>query len=935
MIRNRIVSRRPSIAVLLLVVIALPCATVEAQEIFASLTGNVTDPQGAALPGVTVTVQNVDTNLSSQTVTDSQGGYTVSKLQPGPYRLTAALQGFNTYVRTGIILRTAETGTINVKLVLGAVSEAITVSATLSAVETNESTLSQTMDNKKVSELPLNGRQVYMLLQLTPGTLFTQTTFGATGFSGTRAWDVNGSVSIHGSRTGNNEFLINGAPTSGTGGWSYAPPVDAVEEFKVQTASADASYGRTSGGVVNLTLKSGSNDTHFSNTLMYRGTSLDSKTIQNINSGTTINGHKYYDSEGMLSGPIRRDRTFYMVGYQGFYENIPFPNTVTVPTDLQRAGDFRGTLNGAGQQITIFDPLTTRPDPNRAGRFIRDPISCNGVVNVICPDRMSPVAKALLQYIPHENAAGDITGANNFINSPGLGYYRYKSYLTRVDHSFADNHRVYLTNSGNWGSERRSENSLPPGPALRSDNWPTKRISNLGALDDVITLSSSSLIDTRLSYDRFDEPHAKQFGPAESALPFKTPYQVTSEPWYPHISWTGYQEMFGRPFRETKNEIFGGQTSVSKALGEHFLKAGTEVRQYRLTRKDQNEENGRFDFSGTFTRRDPQQADSTSGNAFASFLLGTPDGGNTFVDITAASVRQYRYYDLFVQDDWKINPKMSVGLGLRWDYQAPVKEQNNQLVVGFDNSTASPLQVMGLQLRGGLLYPGINSNKQSPYKGDWNNIQPRLNFTYQLSNRIVGRANFGRSYFALTGGGGNGSIIESLIQNGFSQRTTFISSVQTGLPFNTLDSPYPEGFVPAANGAQGLATGIGTSISFMNPNFEVPYSDQWMAGFNMELPGNASVDFGYVGNRIRKLPTSNGTALNEVPYAERIKAIESMGGNASYLSTAVTNPFAGLVPGTTLNTSTISRGQLLRPYQQFVGITETLDNKGSSQYKAF
>jgi hypothetical protein len=313
------------IVLLFLPLVALSSAPLEAQEIFASLTGTVTDPQGAALPGVTVTAVNVDTRASSQAVTDSRGGYTIAKLPPGHYRMTAALQGFNTFVREGIVLRTAETGMVYVRMALGTVSEAITVSATLSAVESNETTLAQTMDNKRVSELPLNGRQVYMLLQLTPGTIFTQTTFGATGFSGTRAWDVNGSITIHGSRTGNNEFLIDGAATSGTGGWSYAPPVDAIEEFKVQTASTDASYGRTSGGVVNLTLKAGTNAYKFSNTLMYRGTSLDSKTIQNINTGTTINGHKYYDAEGMLSGPIRRDKTFFMGGVSGLLREHSVP----------------------------------------------------------------------------------------------------------------------------------------------------------------------------------------------------------------------------------------------------------------------------------------------------------------------------------------------------------------------------------------------------------------------------------------------------------------------------------------------------------------------------------------------------------------------------------------------------------------------------------
>src|SRR5207245_1965882 len=197
----------------------------------------------------------------------------------------------------------------------------------------------------------------------------------------------------------------------------------------------------------------------------------------------------------------------------------------------------------------------------------------------------------------------------------------------------------------------------------------------------------------------------------------------------------------------------------------HFLKAGAEARAYRLTRSDQNEENGRFDFNGNFTRRDPQQGDSTSGNALASFLLGYPDGGNSFVDVTAASVRHYDYYGLFVQDEWKINSKATLSLGLRWDYQAPVTETDDKLVVGFDTTTPSPLQVAGLQLRGGLLYAGVDGNRRSPYTGDWNNFQPRASFSYKLSDHVVGRANYGRAFLPSTGSGQEG-----IVQNGYSQR---------------------------------------------------------------------------------------------------------------------------------------------------------------------
>ena len=937
MMRNGRVARAIPLLVILVAVSLLPGARVGAQEIAATLAGRVTDTQGAAMPGVTVTVQNVETNVATEVVTDAHGAFRAQKLLPGRYRVTAALANFKTYVREGIVLRTAETATIDIQLPIGAVEETVTVTAGLSEVETNQSTLAQTMENKRVSELPLNGRQVYMLLQQTAGTLFTQIQFGAQGFSGTRAWDVNGSVSIHGSRTGNNEFLIDGAANGGTGGWSYAPPVDAIEEFKVQTASTDASYGHTSGGVVNLRLRSGTNDWHGSATGFFRGTALDSNTIQNVTNRISNEGHKYFDAEATISGPIRRDRTFFMLGYQGFYEEIPFPATTTLPTDLQREGDFSQTFNSAGRLITIYDPLTTHLDA-ATGRLVRDPFPGNRIP----AGRLDPVAAALMGQIPHANAAGDpLTALNNFINSPGLGHYRYNSYLTRIDHVFTPGHKLALSNSANWGSERRSENSLPPGPALRSDNWPTQRKNYLVSLDDVVTLRSA-LINTRVSFNRFDEPHPKDFGPLEgTTLPFQSKFQVTDVPWYPHVATPGpYPDLFGRPFRLTRNDIYAGQSSVSKLMGRHFVKAGVEYRYTKLTRIDRNDENGRFEFNGDFTRRDPQQGDG-SGNWIADFLLGYPLQGtnNTYVDITAASVRQYGSYSLFVQDEWKLGSRATVSLGLRWDYQPPVTEQDDKLVVGFDTVSPNPLQAQlaagvldpatgqPLQLKGGLLYAGVNGNPRGAYKGDWNNLAPRAGLSYKFSEKLIGRANYGRAYFSSSGG-----CCGSFIQNGFSQRTNMLTSVRTGIPFNTLSNPYPDGFVTPFGNALGLATGNGTSISFINPDFVIPYADQWMAGFSMELPWNVGLDVAYVGNKVHKLPTNNGTQLDAIPRSEQEKAIVALGGNTQYLNTQFPNPFAGRLPGTTINTSTVSRAQLLRPYPQFTGITMTLDNRGWSSY---
>lgn len=915
--------------VLVIALLVAP-ASARAQQFKANVTGTVVDAQGAVVPGVTVTVTNTDTNVSVDTVTEKDGVFSVKDVVPGKYKLTASLTGFKTFVREGIVLHTAETANIQVKLDVGNLEETVTVSAGLSEVETNQSVLSQTMDNKKVSELPLNGRQVYMLTQLTSGTLFTQQTFGATGFSGTRAWDVNGSLSIHGSRTGNNEFLIDGASNAGTGGWTYAPPVDAIEEFKVDTASTDASYGHTSGGVVNLTLRSGTNELHGSATSLFRGTALDSNQIQNILNHISNKGHTYADVEGMLSGPIRRNKTFFMGGYQGYYEEIPFPSTVTVPTSLQRAGDFSQTFNAAGQLIPIFDPLTT--SCNAQGVCTRQQFANNQIP----ANRINPVAAALLPYIPQQNTAGTITGNNDFIASPNLGHYRYNSYLTRIDQQFSSRHRLSISNSGNWGTERRDENSLPP-PALRSDNWPTHRNHYLATGDDNLTIGSRTLLNTRFSFDRFDEPHPKQYGPLGSiTLPFKTPFQLTPEAWWPNINMSGYANMFAQGFRETLNDIWSAQSTVSRTMGAHLVKAGAEYRLYRMVRKNVGNQNGTYAFNSGFTQRNPLQGDG-SGNAFASFLLGYPSSGS--VDVNAESDQHYPTYNLFVQDDWKLNPRTTINLGLRWEYQSPVTEKQNRQTVGYDPTAANPFQLPAGTInpatgqpygtfRGGLSYAGVNGNSRSPYGSDWKDFQPRVGLTYRVNDWISARGNYGRSYLALT------ACCFGVQQDGFSQTTSIIvNGPATGVPITTLDSPFPTGqFLQPVGNTLGLATTNGQGFSFRNPDFKVPHGDQWMAGVNLELPGKIGLDVAYVGSRVNGLPVTRN--INLIPESEREKGIARLGGNPAYLSQTFPNPLAGLLPGTPLNAATLTRNDLLRPNPLFQGINEDFLDIGYSTYEA-
>jgi hypothetical protein len=938
MIRCRMSARGALVQVLIMLgALALPLAA-RAQETRATVTGTVKDAQGAVVPGVTVSVLNVDTNVATETVTNNVGAFTAQRIQPGPVKVTASLPGFKTFVRDGITLRTAETVTIDIQLTTGGVEETVTVSAAANAIESNESTVALTIENKRISELPLNGRQVYMLMQLTPGTIFTQTTFGATGFSGTRAWDVNGSLSVHGSRTGNNEFLIEGAPSSGTGGgtgsWNYAPPVDAIEEFKINMSAVDASFGRTSGGVINMTLRSGTNDMRGSGILLHRGTWLDANQIQNIRNNISNEGHKYYNGEGMLSGPVARNRTFFMGGYQGFYENIPFPVTRTVPTEAQLRGDFSQTTTANGTPILIYDPSTTVCNETFSS-CTRQPFQGN----IIPESRWHPIARALLPHIPRPNATpSNLSGTSNFISSPNIGRYRYNSYLTRVDHVFSDNHRISMTNTGNWGIEYRNENALPE-PAIRSDNYPTHRDHYLLTIDDNITLSNTTVWNIRGSWDRFDEPHDKEYGDLDPNLPFTGPYQLTGPP-FPQVNISGYEGMFPRTFRRPRNDAFSFHTNLTKVMGRHFVKIGGEARWYEFFRHDEVNSNGSFDFNVQLTRRDPLSGTgAASGNGFASFLLGLPTGGN--VTVGTPRTERYRYYALYLQDDWKLGDRTTLNLGLRYDYQPAVTVKDNLTVSDFDQAAINPLQSQlpqgantinpatgqPLALRGGLVYANRGGPEQ-PYESDWDNIQPRIGITHRLSERLQLRSNYGRSFLGLSSTGQAG-----IYNIDFTRSTPFIAFAPNGVdPGTPWANPFPSGFLQPLAGELGLLTAVGTGITIPNRSYKVPYTDQWMAGIDVQLPWSIGLDVAYVGNRVSDLGVTRN--INAIPKAENDKAIPALGGNTGYLNQTFPNPFAGLVPGQGLNAATVSRGQLVRPFPQFGDVNMNRLNLGASYYNA-
>src|ERR1051326_658078 len=408
------------------------CALLPAQDYRATILGQVTDPSGSAIPNATVKATRVDTNETTEAKTNANGIYTIPFLNPGTYNIEASAAGFATLKRENVPVLTADKLNLPLKLQVGQITQEVTVVGRIENTETATASRGLNFDPLKTQEYPLNGRQTYMLLALTPGVIFTQEAFGATGFSGTRGWDVNNQYMINGGRTGTSQFLLNGAPISDKDGtWQLAPNVEGIQEFKVMTNTYDAQYGRFTGGVVNTTLKSGTNDWHGDVFEYFRNRVMDANLTQNNQIGAKKGAHNQHQFGGVAGGPIRKDKDFVFYNQQTWPELTPFGKVSNVPV-----GDLRDGQHFSEFGIQIFDPYSshicdkaTEPcggsiQPGGTGTYIRNPFAGN----VIPKSRISPVAEKILSFYPAPNAAGL---QQNFIAPANTGHYHYNQPIAR------------------------------------------------------------------------------------------------------------------------------------------------------------------------------------------------------------------------------------------------------------------------------------------------------------------------------------------------------------------------------------------------------------------------------------------------------------------------------------------------------------------------
>ncbi len=905
-----------------------------AQEFRATITGRVVDSSGAAIAGATVKVVNDGTQETNSVNTDETGTYNVPFLRPGNYTVTVSNAGFKTAVRSGIVLQISQRLGLDIPLEVGQVSDSVTVEAYAATLETQTASRSGIIDNKSITELPLNARNPFMLGATQSGVTFR----GAAIWQ--RPFD-NGAIaewSINGGQQSRNEFLLDGAPNNaqlGGNNIALVPVVDAVQEFSIQTNSYDAAYGRTGGGIINVVLKSGTAKHHGAVWEFMRRAPLNANSFQNNALGRRADGSlvgprpsSAMDQYGIqVDGPIyfpkllRKDgpvKLFYMGTYEGYKETTPNPLRNSFAEPEMRTGDFSRLTQPNGQPVIIFDPLNTTLDAS--GNPIRQPFPGNRIPG----GRIDPVARNVMRFMPLPNAStpGQRYSTTNFLIPGYVNNDDFYNLQLKFDWNFGDKHRAFIRHASNDRTEERCANGICEGPGMDGQQ-PFQRINDAYVIDWVTTVNPTTVFNIRASYNRFIE---KGFGRDNAnfdltslGLPSSLVSQLPSPAYFGRWNFAGYSPLGrGQGINITNNYSIVG--SVTKNWRTHTIKAGVDVRNIHFI--TQNSGNIlEFQFNDQWTRRLWNQAEADSGDSFASFLLGLPSnfggdrtlGGQQFFPLFPF----YRnwYTALYLQDDWKVSRRLTLNLGLRYDINLPADEKWSRLNRGFDPAAPSVQGVPGLgNLRGGLQFAGVGNtpnNSGTLYRNTW---QPRIGFAYQINDRLVMRGGFGRYYMNPSN--------NNLRSFGFETNTPLVASLDDGRTPITgvLSNPFPNGFQRPPGASLGGNTFLGRDFNHWTPDFKLPSIDQFSFGFQYQVNRGSVLDLSYIGSITRDHETE--IPLN-IPSAQFMRQCDALqGGLPNFCNEQLSNPFRGIEAfrGTPFFTAnTLSRYQLNRPFPQYNG----------------
>ncbi len=944
-----------------------------AQESRGTISGTVTDPTGAAIPGAQVTATEVNSGTVSKTTSNGAGQYVLPFLLPGDYSITIEKEGFKKIVRSGIALNSTAHLVIDMTLQLGSAQQTVIVTAAAPLLNTASASVGQTITTNEVASLPLNGRTPMMLSELAIGVLPTGQPSQVHPFdnNGAAAWSIAGTPSQ------TSEILMDGAPDEL---WNYtlaySPPQSTVKQVSVQAFDTDAAFGHTQAGVINQVLKSGGNNIHGSLYEYGQVSALDANSYFNNQAGKPI-AVTHFNQYGLeASGPVwiphvfdGRNKLFWMFAWEGLQDSQPNTNIATVPTTAERTGDFSALLpvgcpdgyqngnsaicaNGNPNPYQLYNPYSAT-DVN--GKIVRTPIQNNVLANAGL--QVNPIAANYLKYYPQSNTTGGPDGFQNFISSvPSIDDYN--NFLGRLDFNIGAATHVFFDFRHNLRTQSKNNyfNDAATGESLNRSNWGS-------TLDAVHTFNASTVLDVRFNWTYFLQAEGEPSdGMSPSTLGFPSLLAQNSEHLQmPFIefgscgSQTSYQCLGGSAYSRFPSNSYQLFAELMKTIGNHSLKFGVDARQYRLGAAAYKYASGRFQFKTNWVQQSSSSAPPTFGGDLASFLIGLPTGGE--FDNNAINSFYTYYVAGFVQDNWRVNNNLTLNMGLRYDFNTPYYDKHGAVVNGFDTTTPSPIAAQAeaayaanpipqipadqFKVNGGLTFP--SSHDGAYYQGDSNWLSPRFGFAWTpswLNDKTVVRGGFGMfvSQYTIANLDPNGKWSSNPIvdNEGFSAKTSFVATNNNYVsPYATLSNPFPNGINKPTGSSLGLGTYLGQSISYLDPHPTNPYSLRWNIGFQQTITPNTMFEMDYVGNHMVHMPVST-RQLNYIPLQYLSTATSRDQTVINELSKTVTNPFHDLVPGTSLNGKTTSVAQLVSPFPQFPnnGVTEDNPTVGQSFFNA-
>ncbi len=915
-----------------------------AQEFRATISGRVSDSQGAVIAGAKILATQVDTQAKFETVSATDGLYTIPFLPPGAYRLVVEISGFKRYVRENIAAGANERLGIDIVMELGAVTETVNVTSEAPVLQTTTASTGQVISSNQIENMPVSGRTPLALAQLAFGVVpNTDPRF-------TRPFDNAGpsGFSMGGAPAQVNELLIDGAPNN-TGNLrvAYNPPMDAVSEVKAESFQADAGYGHSGGGTVNIITRGGTNQFHGTLYEFNQNSAFNATPFFTNKAGAKKPVSRFNQYGGSFSGPIvipklvdGRNRVFFLFAYEGVKDALPAPSTNTMPTAAERNGDFSALLAVSGA-YQIYDPLT---GVAQGGRVARSPFGNN----IVPANRISQIAKNYLQYYALPNQAGQANGQANFLSNTDGERNRFYNTIGRLDFNVSDKHKFFFgarnnlrVGSGGNGFGKTVYDNPTSGNYLQRLNWGL-------TFDEVYTISPTFLMNSRVNWTRFVEP-LTNFSLGYDSTSLGLPSYLSANaprkvlPRISFASTSSFTALGDTGGTELPLDIFQIYESFTKILGKHSLKFGTDLRQYRESQLSAGYSNGTFVFGNNWTNGPfDNSAAAPIGQDFAAFLMGMPTSGQ--YDLNAWRQNKNQYYSFFLQDDFRVRSNLTLNIGLRLEGETPTTERYNRTINGFDGTTPSSISAKALaayaanpiseipasqfKVNGGPIFAG--SGNRGIYSTPKANFSPRFGFAWTPGSitKTVIRGGAGLFYFPYGIAGNNAP--------GFSQSTPLVATNDGYLTASaTLANPFPGGIQQPSGSALGLSTFIGKNITFYDPNPGYPYSTRWHLSVQRELFPNVLLEVGYIGNKAVKMPVDhnfNGTPLQYLSTSPtRDQA------TIDRLSANVPNPFAGLLPGTSINGSVVARSQLLTAFPQFTGTNSVLGQAftdGSSHFHA-